>query len=104
MAVRRPISIFGFPPLCLVDRFLRDPRSWGRFNTNLSSPTGRALGAWYTLEVVWALTGTYTDKSGRIVSQNGKINNFFHQHSPPGKLKFSSSAASDLQISHRLLH
>ena len=59
-AVRRRFSIFGFSPLCLVDKFLRDPRSWGRFNTKQSDAAGRAAGAGYISEVVWALTATYT--------------------------------------------
>ena len=41
-------------------------------------------------------------KSVQLASQNCTINNFCRQQAPPGKVKFSSSAASDLKTSHRL--
>ena len=54
-------------------------------------------------EVVWALTGTYTDKKCAICLRKLQNQQFFRQQALPGKAKFSSSAASDLKISKRLL-
>ena len=37
----------------------------------------------------------------KFFAQNQQI---FRQHAPPGKVEITSSAASDLKISHRLIH
>ena len=80
------------------------PEILGRFSTNRSSPAGRAEGAWYTFEVVWALTGAYIDKKCAIWLTKLQNQQFFRQQALPGKVKFSSSAASNLKISHHILH
>ena len=64
----------------------------------------RPEGAWYAIGVALALTGTYTDKNYVIFCKNAQNQQFSRQHAPPGKMKITSSAASDLKISHRLLH
>ena len=54
--------------------------------------------------VALALSGTYTDKNYVIFCKNAQNQQFSRQHAPPGKVKITSSAASDLKISHRLIH
>ena len=39
-----------------------------------------------------------------IFCKNFQNQQFFRQHAPPGKVKITSSAASDMKISHRLRH
>ena len=39
-----------------------------------------------------------------IFCKNAQNQQFSRQHAPPGKVKITSSAASDLKISHRLIH
>ena len=64
----------------------------------------RALGMLIGNWVVLALTGTYTEKNYVIFCKNAQNQQFFRQHAPPGKVKITCSAASDLKISHRLIH
>ena len=63
----------------------------------------RALGR-YANWVVLALTGMYTEKNYVIFCKNAQNQQFFRQHAPQGKVKITCSAASDLKISHRLIH
>ena len=69
------------------------PEILDRLSTNRSNPVGSAEGAWYTF-----------DKKCAICLTKFQNQQFFRQQAPPGKVKFSSSAASDLNFSHRLLH
>ena len=64
---------------------------------------GCAERAWFASEVVWALTGTYTDKTCAICLTKLQKKQFFRQQAPPGKVKFTSSTARDLKSSHCLL-
>ena len=66
--------------------------------------TRRPEGTRYTNGVALALTGTYTDKNFVIFCKNTKNQQFFRQHAPPGKVRITSSAASELKISIRLIH
>ena len=45
-----------------------------------------------------------TLKKTVIFCKNAQNQQFPRQHAPPGKVKITSSAASDLKISHRLIH
>ena len=59
---------------------------------------------WYAGEIVWGLAGTYIDKRCAICFTKVQNQQLFCQQAPAGKVKFSSSAASDLNSSQRLLH
>ena len=57
----------------------RRPFSLSRFSTNPNDSVGRAERAWYANEVVWTLTGTYTDKQGAICLTKLQNQQFFRQ-------------------------
>ena len=75
IAVRRRISIFGFSPLCLVDRFSQRPEILG--SAWQSDSTRRPEEDWYANGVALALTGTYTDKNYVIFCKNTQNQHFF---------------------------
>ena len=62
---------------------------------------GRAM---YANGVALALTGTYTDKNYVIFLQKCPKSTIFWLTCTSGESEITSSAASDLKISHRLLH